>query len=221
MQVSKISAALCVLMLGCTASLQAADNPAQAAARAAIAAKLFEVSNSSTTNKADAAKTAEAKVIKEAAKKAEAQQAAAMASAQKLAEAKAAEQKAAEIAAAKKQAKASITQAKTQPAAQPKAEVITKSATTKDTPAQAQAREALAHSLFESSANGNSATKPTTPSAPAPKAGMTAPVVGVAPPLPINASKQQQLSTLLAKYKADQITPEEYQRQRATILAQP
>jgi hypothetical protein len=43
----------------------------------------------------------------------------------------------------------------------------------------------------------------------------------VAPPLPISASKESQLQALLEKYKADQITPEEYQKQRAAILAQP
>ena len=43
----------------------------------------------------------------------------------------------------------------------------------------------------------------------------------VAPPLPISAAKQQELDALLARYKADQITPDEYQKQRATILAEP
>ena len=42
-----------------------------------------------------------------------------------------------------------------------------------------------------------------------------------APPLPISAAKQSQLQALLVKYKADQVTPEEYQAQRAAILAQP
>jgi hypothetical protein len=42
-----------------------------------------------------------------------------------------------------------------------------------------------------------------------------------APSSPISAEKQGQLDTLLAKYKADQITPDEYHRQRAAILAQP
>jgi hypothetical protein len=38
------------------------------------------------------------------------------------------------------------------------------------------------------------------------------------PPLPISADKQMQLQTLDAKYKADQITPEEYFKQREAIL---
>ncbi len=41
------------------------------------------------------------------------------------------------------------------------------------------------------------------------------------PLLPISAAQQAQLQALLAKYKANQITPEEYHNQRAEILAQP
>jgi hypothetical protein len=43
----------------------------------------------------------------------------------------------------------------------------------------------------------------------------------VAPPLPISAAKQAQLDTLLDLYKADRISPTEYQKQRAAILAAP
>lgn len=41
------------------------------------------------------------------------------------------------------------------------------------------------------------------------------------PALPISASKEQRLESLLADYKADRITPEEYHKQRAAILAEP
>jgi len=41
------------------------------------------------------------------------------------------------------------------------------------------------------------------------------------PLLPVSAAQQAQLQALLAKYKANQITPEEYHKQRAEILAQP
>jgi hypothetical protein len=41
------------------------------------------------------------------------------------------------------------------------------------------------------------------------------------PLLPISAAQEAQLQALLAKYKADQITPEEYHSRRAEILAQP
>jgi hypothetical protein len=43
----------------------------------------------------------------------------------------------------------------------------------------------------------------------------------IAPPLPISMTKEEQLQALLDKYKADQITPEEYFKQRAAILAEP
>jgi hypothetical protein len=42
-----------------------------------------------------------------------------------------------------------------------------------------------------------------------------------APPLGISAEKQQRLQDLLQKYRADQITPEQYHEQRAKILAEP
>ncbi|MGA3283118.1 MAG: hypothetical protein ABSD57_01490 [Verrucomicrobiota bacterium] len=42
-----------------------------------------------------------------------------------------------------------------------------------------------------------------------------------APPLPISAAKEAQLQALLGRYKADQITPEQYHTERAKILAEP
>ncbi|HLH55465.1 MAG TPA: hypothetical protein VKY92_17820 [Verrucomicrobiae bacterium] len=39
------------------------------------------------------------------------------------------------------------------------------------------------------------------------------------PPLPISSDKQQRLYELLQRYKADQVTPEQYQAERAKILA--
>jgi hypothetical protein len=42
-----------------------------------------------------------------------------------------------------------------------------------------------------------------------------------APALPISAAKEEQLQALLAKYRADQISPAEYQSNRAEILAEP
>jgi hypothetical protein len=43
----------------------------------------------------------------------------------------------------------------------------------------------------------------------------------MAPPLPISPSKEAQLQALLQQYKSDQITPEQYQIERAKILAEP
>lgn len=41
------------------------------------------------------------------------------------------------------------------------------------------------------------------------------------PPPSVTSDKEQRLQELSAKYKADQITPEEYHQQRAKILAEP
>lgn len=41
------------------------------------------------------------------------------------------------------------------------------------------------------------------------------------PPLPISSQKQQRLYELLQRYKADQVSPGEYQAERAKILAEP
>jgi hypothetical protein len=40
------------------------------------------------------------------------------------------------------------------------------------------------------------------------------------PNLPLSAEKQERLNTLLEKYMADQVTPQEYHEQRAKILAE-
>jgi hypothetical protein len=42
-----------------------------------------------------------------------------------------------------------------------------------------------------------------------------------APPVPVSAQKEAELQTLLAKYMANQISPDEYQKARAAILAEP
>ena len=42
-----------------------------------------------------------------------------------------------------------------------------------------------------------------------------------APALPLPATKQEKLTALLQLYKADQLSPEEYQSQRAAIIAAP
>jgi hypothetical protein len=42
-----------------------------------------------------------------------------------------------------------------------------------------------------------------------------------APPLPVSADVEAQLQALLLQYKADQISPEEYHKRRAAILGQP
>jgi hypothetical protein len=101
------------------------------------------------------------------------------------------------------------------------------SALAQDNPAQASARAAL-EKMFQSPTNSpvNAATTSKTAAVAAPvsakpagkKAGAQ-PMTG--PPLPISAAKQAQLEVLLDLYKADRITPADYQKQRAVILAAP
>ena len=115
-----------------------------------------------------------------------------------------------------------------------------------DTEAQAKAKAALEQKMSETNWATPAAPPPpqtqpaaTTPVKPAPPA--VQPVVMpppppqnpnypgkdmglgpiTAPPLPISPAKQAQLQGLLERYKADQITPEQYHAERAKILAQP
>ena len=145
----------------------------------------------------------------------------------------AAEQQAADEAAAKKAAE----QMAAKVAETPKPAAASVPTQMGDNPAQAKAREALANSLFNMSADTpvtpvtpvttTPAAKPGVVVTPMPEPGqpmkmVIAPApIGMAPPLPISAEKQQKLQALLAKYRMDQVTPEEYQTQRAAILAEP
>jgi hypothetical protein len=43
----------------------------------------------------------------------------------------------------------------------------------------------------------------------------------LAPASPLPADKASRLAELLRRYKADEITPDEYHQQRAAILAEP
>ena len=82
--------------------------------------------------------------------------------------------------------------------------------------ADAKARkEAEAKAKAEKGKSGQATT-----TAPVVKKGiMVKPIEG--PPLPISADKDQRLQELLKRYKADQLTPEQYQTERAKILAEP
>jgi hypothetical protein len=61
----------------------------------------------------------------------------------------------------------------------------------------------------------NQATGPSINAAAAKNLGLT-PIQP--PPPPVSAEQQQQLQQLLQRYEADQITPEEYQAERAKIM---
>jgi hypothetical protein len=286
MQTPKLSLVICALALVSTLAVRAADNPAQAAARAALAAKLFEVGSQTPTNppaaepktvapkvvapvvvapavaaepvlmpvsgEAKAKAKAKAKADKIAAEtkaKADAEQAAADKKAKKEAAKLAAAQKTAEEAAAKASAKTvAPVSVKIEPSpvvkAQPAPKLMT--AANGDNPAQAAARAALAQKLFETSQTKSGweapsqkpAVKETKPMVKAEKPKAVAPVKAEkpksnfatpepslkpveAPASPLPASKQQKLQELLAKYKADQITPAEYFSQRTMILNEP
>jgi hypothetical protein len=101
------------------------------------------------------------------------------------------------------------------------------SALAQDNPKQAAARAAL-EKIFQSPTNApaNVAATNQTPVVAATTAVKSnskntglKPITS--PPLPISAAKQTQLAVLLELYKADRITPIDYQTQRAAILAAP
>jgi hypothetical protein len=111
----------------------------------------------------------------------------------------------------------------------------TTAAASSDNAAQTAARAALEEKMRELNAQ-QAATNAAKPAAAAP---VQSPVVATppasanypgkelglppitAPPLPISAAKDAQLHELLAKYMADQVTPAEYQSNRAEIMAEP
>ncbi len=100
----------------------------------------------------------------------------------------------------------------------PPAMVAAPMSSSSDTEAQAKARAALEKKMAEEDAlSPRPVVSKINKNYPPNQGGFT-PIM--APPLPISAAKQMQLDALLDKYKADLITPEEYQKQRAAILAQ-
>ncbi len=127
--------------------------------------------------------------------------------------------------AAQAAARASLLQAMGQPVTAAPAPVATPAPTVAPvpvvvTPAPAAVVAPAPTTPAASTANpvATSPTKPSNATVPGKEAGFT-PIV--APPLPISATKEQQLDALLAQYKADLISPEEYHKQRAAILAEP
>jgi hypothetical protein len=175
MKISKRLLVLCALAMGATGlTIRAEDNPAQAAARIALAKQLFgaSVTPSQTTPVQPAARPLDENQLA-------AQQAAQMA------------------------ARAAVLPAR--PAV------------------EAPAKTTQFHSPAAPAA------KPVVAVAPPPAKPAEANYAGkdlgmkpiAAPVLPITASKEDRLAALLMKYKADQISPEEYHTQRAAILAEP
>jgi hypothetical protein len=164
MLISKFPLWICALALGGALAVHAQDNPAQAAARAALQQKMNELD----------ANPAAATPAPEAAPAATAPAASAPAVAPAVVV------PAAAIEAAPTSA-TPVVETPAPAATAPAAAVV-------ETPAPAEVKAPVA--------------KPTPSSAPA-------------------LSKDERLMLLLARYKADQITPEQYHTQRAAILAEP
>ncbi|HUC86307.1 MAG TPA: hypothetical protein VL970_14005 [Candidatus Acidoferrales bacterium] len=210
MTISKLTLLFCALAVGAIGfTARADDNPAQAAARAALAQQLSSQNGPQATN----AQATNAVSASEAKAKAKA------AAAQAKAEAKAA-------------AKADVEQ---QDAAR---RAALAAALADRTNASVQSQNMTSNSMASASAasagKDKRKKKESTPAAQSSAAVQPAPATGsgnvgknldrqpmTGPPLPISASKEARLQALLEKYKADQITPEEYHQQRAAILAEP
>jgi hypothetical protein len=102
-----------------------------------------------------------------------------------------------------------------------------------DNPAQAAARAALMEKLSEWDVQQAQPAQPAATKAkpvvvpPSKPASIAFPgkELGLkpieAPPPPVSAAQEAQLQALLERYKANQITPEQYQTERAKILAEP
>jgi hypothetical protein len=204
MTISKLLPILVSLAAGAAClSASAEDNAAQSAARVALAKQLFAESPA-PTNSAPAA-TAPTTQENEKGAKAKAKQ---------------------EKAAAKAKAKQDAEKARSEKAAaEAEAEANARAAK------QAQARQAA----LAASANTNVAAnvtkeekekekekaKPGAPKSPEYAGQELGMKPMAAPALPISASKEDRLQALLEKYKADQISPGEYHKQRAAILSEP
>jgi hypothetical protein len=257
MTISKFLPVLCVAALGagCFAasaqsSAQDPDNPAQAAARIAIAKTLFSMQDTNAAMASTNAMTSsDTNVVMQPVDNTETQkEAKARAKAEKAAAKAAAKQKAADEKAAKEAAEAQAKQdaaaAKAQKEAQEKTDKENRLAAEQAAVAAAGANTNTATATTTPSATTTPAATPTPAPSPTPTAASAnpAPATPVAssgsttnnyagkplgmqpmttPPLPISGSKEEQLQALLEKYKADQITPEQYHQQRAAILAEP
>ena len=224
MQLSKLSSVICAIAVGTSLiSVRAQDNAAQAAARAALLEKMSEAEKAPAAPPAVVVTPSGASVEKPAPP--------AIVQTPPIA------QPAPPVAsdnAAQAAARAALMEKMNGPGganAQPPLTIVTIPANSTpptspkpmtatpakvDTASTAAQTEAAAQAAAR--AKAQSAVKTQKPAAKANDLGMQ-PLP--APALPISAAKQQQLEALLTRYKADQVTPEEYQTQRAAILAQP
>jgi FtsZ-interacting cell division protein ZipA len=206
MQTSKFSVVICALIACAPLTMRATDTPAQAAARAVVEAKLKELDGAAATaTPATAAVAAPASVAPVAAtepamkpvNQTKAEKAAAKLKAKQDAEKAAADLKAQKQAAKMEAARMEADKAAAKKQAAEKAKAERAAAKAKlTTPAPTQAAKVDAGSDI----------------------GLK---LAATPTLPIGSSKEARLQALLAKYQADQISPEDYHKQRAAILAEP
>ena len=89
-----------------------------------------------------------------------------------------------------------------------------KEAEAKRLAAEQKAREAAARKQAEEQAMKAAAQKKALPA-------LSAAALMDAPPAAVSVAKQQRLNEVLARYKADKLTPEQYHAERAKILAEP
>jgi hypothetical protein len=179
MQISKVSVVICVLALGVTLAARAEDNPAQAAARAALAAKMAALGEQQTPSHA-ADHPMNASMEKEAATPGE-----------------------------PVENGDNPAQAKARAALDQKMQVMMNSKTSAESPPPMTKPASGPAKMAKKSAPPMTETRTVQPWVP----------VNTGPPLPISEAKQQKLQELLQKYETDQITPEEYHKERAAIIS--
>jgi len=219
MQISKVSLTLSACVLVAALNVHAQDNAAQAAARAALASKLFEMdaSSPSPTNAPAAAPAATTQPAPAATPSiSDAPPATTIPSNEPAmapvgGDANSKPDKKAQKEAAKR---AAALKAKEDAAAKAQADADARAQKIAEKQAEKQHAAEVAAAEKQAKLNTDAAMKPPVP------VTVTMPDMA-APPPPISAAKQQQLADLLVKYQADQITPDEYQKQRADIMAQP
>jgi len=238
MIISKLTPFLCALAIGATGlTVRAEDNPAQAAARMALAKQLFEMSGQPAANTVDTNVVTKPLTKKEAKAKAKADQAAADANAKQEADKQLAEQQAAHTAAQANANKAVAEVAAPGDAGQKeaaeRAALAAAMAPGTNTAIQATTSASVTPAATDATAKKEKKKKKDAaavqPAAVPPSTSATTNYIGqelgmkqlAGPALPISATKVERLQALLDKYKADQLTPEEYHQQRAAILAEP
>ncbi len=231
MQIFKITSFVCVLVLG-TLALRADDNADQAAARAALVSKLFEIGGATPTNNANSTPMTKAPasvsiptsvpafstttVVKPVVKPVVKVENTTM---HPINQTKPVDLDYVPMSSRMDAGRSfHVLQTPHQEIQNPPMQ-WTKSATA---PA-VKMSPAAATVVKKSTVSSTSATAPkikmSAPTTDKPIIGNTEFAPIVAPVLPIAGDKQQKLLDLLAKYKADQISPEEYHRQRAAIIS--